>query len=105
MSHRGEAVKLVKHLRRTGFSVEIVGTGHWEVRTNDGERVTTFPSTPSDSRWKQNTEGNIKRWERGKGIPAGSSPLHNPVPLDTHGVESSGRAASLEVHPRWLQYQ
>jgi hypothetical protein len=72
MGHRREALQLVKRLRRTGYQVEIVGTGHWEVRTEDGERITTFSSTPSDNRWKQNTVGNIRRWKRSKGIPVGN---------------------------------
>ena len=69
MSHKTDAAKLVRQLREEGFHVRVTGTGHWEVRVPDGERVCTFAQTPSDRRWRQNALGDIKRWKRSRGIP------------------------------------
>jgi hypothetical protein len=55
-------------LRQEGFSVELTNGGHWEVRGENGRRVTTFPQTPSDRRWKLNAESEVKRWKREQGI-------------------------------------
>lgn len=69
MSHKTDARRLKDQLRHEGYVVRLTGSGHWEVRTEDGERVTTFPQTPSDRRWRQNALCNIRRWKRGQGIP------------------------------------
>lgn len=70
MSHKTDAKRLKGQLEEEGFTVKLTGSGHWEVRTESGERVTTFPQTPSDRRWRQNAIGNIRRWKRSRGIPA-----------------------------------
>lgn len=70
MSHRVDAAKLAHQLEEEGFQVRVTGTGHWEVRVPGGERVCTFAQTPSDRRWRQNALGDIRRWKRGRGIPA-----------------------------------
>jgi hypothetical protein len=64
MSHRTDAVQLRRTLIKEGFQVKLTGSGHWEVRAQSGERVSTFPQTPSDRRWKQNTQAEIRRWKR-----------------------------------------
>jgi|HubBroStandDraft_6_1064221.scaffolds.fasta_scaffold2102973_2 hypothetical protein len=69
MSHKADAVKLVRQLREEGFQVQVTGGGHWEVRIPGGERVCTFAQTPSDRRWRQNALGDIRRWKRSHGIP------------------------------------
>lgn len=66
MSYQAEATALRKQLRRDNFTVEENGRGHWEVQTLDGERVTTFPKTPSDHRWRANTRADLRRWRRQK---------------------------------------
>jgi hypothetical protein len=70
MSHKTDAVKFARELRQQGFQVEVTrGSGHWEVRTADGDRVCTFAQTPGDRRWRQNAMGDIRRWKRSRGIP------------------------------------
>lgn len=97
MSQQSDTAKLVRELRREGFSVEITGSGHWEVRASTGERITTFSQTPGDRRWRGNAVAPIRRWKRSRGINPGRLRLYGLVPIDTHGVESEGRAASREV--------
>jgi hypothetical protein len=67
MSGRHDARQLKKQLEQEGFTVRETGSGHYEVRY-EGRRVTTFPQTPSDCRWRLNTLGNIKRWKRNRGM-------------------------------------
>jgi hypothetical protein len=64
---RHDAKQLKKQLEREGFIVRETGSGHYEVRWK-GKRITTFPQTPSDCRWKLNTMANIKRWKRSVGM-------------------------------------
>lgn len=64
MSHRTDANQLRRKLNKEGFRVLMTGSGHGEVRSQQGERVSTFPQTPSDRRWKQNTMAEIRRWKR-----------------------------------------
>ena len=66
MTHKADATKLRDQLRREHFEVEPTGSGHWEVRTKEGERVTIFSQTPGDRRWILNATGAIRRWKRSK---------------------------------------
>jgi LysM repeat protein len=75
VSHKTDAKQLKNDLTEEGFTVRLTGSGHWEVRDDHGERVTTFPQTPSDRRWRQNALGAIRRWKRSRGIPVGAGRL------------------------------
>jgi hypothetical protein len=77
MSYTQDVRQLVRKLKRQGYLLEETKRGsHWEVRTKAGERVATFPSTPSDRRWRDNTLADIRRWERRKGMPLTPRVLH-----------------------------
>lgn len=45
-------MKLVKALRKQGFTVERTGSGHWRVTSPDGERSTTIGFSPRWSGFK-----------------------------------------------------
>ncbi len=53
---RKEANQLVRRLRREGFVVTPLSSGHWRVTTAEGEFVTTFAGSPGgNNRWRMNT--------------------------------------------------
>lgn len=74
MSYQAEARALRKTLRRDNFTVELNSKGHWEVQTEDGERVSTFSETPSDHRWRANALSDIRRWKRQKELTLRNTP-------------------------------
>jgi hypothetical protein len=58
--------QLSRYLRRQGFDIRHTGTGHLAV-LDDGRKVFTLPSTPSDRRWYKNAVAELKAlglWER-----------------------------------------
>ncbi len=68
MSYKTDAKKLKEQLEAEGFEVTRTGSGHYEVRhPTDPQRITNFPQTPGDHRWRQNTVMYIKRWKREHG--------------------------------------
>jgi len=64
VSRASEAIQFKRQLEREGFLVMMSKNNHWTVKSTDGVVVATFGATPSDHRWKQNTRGQIRRWER-----------------------------------------
>ncbi len=83
MSRGTDVRQLVRKLKKQGYQVIHTPRGsHWEVRTQRGERIATFPSSPGDNRWRDNAIADIRRWERAKGMPLTSKALHHHVPMN-----------------------
>lgn len=70
IGHRKDVRQFRNQLKQEGFKVQLTGSDHWEVRSQHGERITTFAQTPSDRRWRHNAMTAIRRWKRAQGIPA-----------------------------------
>jgi hypothetical protein len=98
MSHKTDAKRLKDQLIREGFLVRMTGSGHWEVRTQSGERVTTFPQTPSDRRWRLNAITVIRRWKRSRGIPLRARRLQSSV---YQSIPKTGLTRSLSQAERY----
>src|SRR5690349_18649652 len=65
-----EVRKLVQSIQHIpGVEIEGTGNSHLIVKYND-RFVTTLPSTPSDSRWRDNTVATLRR----HGITPGTKP-------------------------------
>lgn len=62
-SHSREAAQLAWQLEAEGFTVRIIGSGHYEVR-HQGRRVTTFSHSPKDRRWRANALQYIRAWKK-----------------------------------------
>lgn len=62
-----EADRLVRDLRKffrwtdSRYSVEKVSGGHWAILAPSGGRVMTFPSTPSDVRFRHNAVARLRQ--------------------------------------------
>jgi hypothetical protein len=56
--------RLIVDLKRRGYTVVLVGSGHYRVRAADGRLVVTIAATPSDWRTRRNEIARIRRFER-----------------------------------------
>lgn len=67
MSQKHEAAELKRALEAKKFVVEEgKSLKHWVVRDPvSGAHITSFGKTPGGGRWKLNTIGDIRRWQRG----------------------------------------
>jgi hypothetical protein len=56
-----ETVRIVRHLRRHGLTVEGGGQRHWKVRDAAGRIVAVMPTTPSrHANWRR-VRGDLRR--------------------------------------------
>ena len=58
--------KLLRSLRRQGWTVSKARSGHWHVRDSGGRLVAVAASTPSDHRSLRNFRGAMRRAGAGR---------------------------------------
>lgn len=52
---------MARRVKQAGYQVAINGNGHYEVRDQEGHLLYVFPGTPSEYRFRINTEADLKR--------------------------------------------